>query len=129
MARKELVPEQLLICAILSMAVEDTSITTFAQYARSRGITFAESLQAVEWLLSGAELCFFAGLFNMDESFLRRELLITAGLADGTPRLGQLIEPHPKRPQSQSQPKVNTKSTKEKSHSPSHYAQPQRSSK
>jgi hypothetical protein len=78
-----------LLCAILRQVVDDVRHPHPAPRPTQAGPTFGQTLQAIEWLLDGEELSEFASLIGLDADWLTQELRLQAGLAEGTPRVGQ----------------------------------------
>ena len=77
MSTAEPASEQLLIAAVLHQVVKDVRHTHAAKQGRVIAtLSLTEQLDALEWLLSGQELCFFAGVLGLEETYLRQQLII-----------------------------------------------------
>src|SRR5207253_9212414 len=93
-----------LLCAVLRQVVDDVKHARPATRPTSAAPTVAQQLSAIEWLLSGEEISELADLLQLDDTWLRGELLRTAGLAQGTPRVGQRRRPRPKHMHKETRP-------------------------
>jgi hypothetical protein len=87
-------PEALLV-AVIRQVIHDARSHVLAPRDNTFQPTLREQLNAIEWLLASEEVAEFAQHLDMDEQWLRNELLIDAGIAMGSTRRGQRRTPKP----------------------------------
>ena len=96
-ATAEVSGELALIGAIIRQALDDVKNPRPTTIRTSGAATISDQIDAIEFLSDPEAVGVFAGLLDIDEVWLQRELSLAAGLGpvDATPRLGERREPLP----------------------------------